>query len=236
MDDTFARIEEYTSKLTADPGSLIFLPLAELYHKAGMADEAMDVCKKGIDAHPDYYSARVLLARLFLEKEKFAESRSELDLVLSREPNNLPANNVLALLLEKQGNSGESETLRKKISFLKGESSDQAEESEALTTATVAEIYFKQGLFDEAIRVYRKILETDPENAKIKKRLEEITAIKKSGEDKRKEVKAAVDQKPDVKDIRKAEPGAEKTRSELRKLIADTEHLLESLKKLEKEI
>ena len=43
-----------------------------------------------------------------------------------------------------------------------------------IPTATLAEIYLKQGLVDQAIRVYREILRLEPGNATALRRLREL--------------------------------------------------------------
>ena len=63
-----AEIEDLKKKLSQNPDSLIFVPLADAYRKAGMLDEAIEVCKTGLEKHPMYTSARVVLGRIYNEK------------------------------------------------------------------------------------------------------------------------------------------------------------------------
>ncbi|KPL16259.1 MAG: hypothetical protein AMJ92_13040 [candidate division Zixibacteria bacterium SM23_81] len=43
-----------------------------------------------------------------------------------------------------------------------------------MATATLAEIYFQQGLLDKAIETYRKVLRHHPEDLQVKDRLKEL--------------------------------------------------------------
>lgn len=44
-----------------------------------------------------------------------------------------------------------------------------------VATVTLAEIYFKQGLHQQSLDIYRKLLERDPDNLEIQERIEQIT-------------------------------------------------------------
>ncbi|MCJ7629931.1 MAG: tetratricopeptide repeat protein, partial [Longimicrobiales bacterium] len=50
---------------------------------------------------------------------------------------------------------------------------------DALVTSTLGEIYLRQGLFDRAERVFQTLLERDPENDRLKHRLEEVQGFLK---------------------------------------------------------
>jgi tetratricopeptide (TPR) repeat protein len=47
-----------------------------------------------------------------------------------------------------------------------------------VATVTLAEIYFQQGLREQALQIYRQLLEREPENESARKRIEEIEATK----------------------------------------------------------
>jgi hypothetical protein len=65
---------------------------------------------------------------------------------------------------------------------LPGEEGAEAEEPPNVATVTLAEIYVQQGLKEQALQIYRQLLEREPENEAVRKRIEEIEATK-SGED-----------------------------------------------------
>ena len=46
--------------------------------------------------------------------------------------------------------------------------------SDELTSATLAELYFKQGFTEKAVEVYRQLLEREPENDRLRRRLAEL--------------------------------------------------------------
>jgi hypothetical protein len=51
-----------------------------------------------------------------------------------------------------------------------------------VATVTLAEIYFQQGLREQALQIYRQLLEREPENDSVRKRIAEIEASKTEGE------------------------------------------------------
>lgn len=55
-------------------------------------------------------------------------------------------------------------------------SEEQAEEEE-IATVGLAELYVKQGHYEQGIEIYRRILEQDPENAEVRQRLEDALAL-----------------------------------------------------------
>jgi Tetratricopeptide repeat len=54
----------------------------------------------------------------------------------------------------------------------------------SVATVTLAEIYFTQGLKEQALQIYRQLLEREPENESVRKRVQEIEASKAEGDDK----------------------------------------------------
>ena len=63
------------------------------------------------------------------------------------------------------------------------------EEKNELTTATIAELYAKQGLFDKAIKLYIELLEANPDNMELKFRYDQLLDRKKQEETRQKETK-----------------------------------------------
>lgn len=63
------------------------------------------------------------------------------------------------------------------------------EEKNELTTATIAELYAKQGLFDKAIKLYIELLEANPDNMELKFRYDQLLDRKKQEETRQEETK-----------------------------------------------
>ncbi|MFB0518943.1 MAG: tetratricopeptide repeat protein [Acidobacteriota bacterium] len=63
------------------------------------------------------------------------------------------------------------------------------EEKNELTTATIAELYAKQGLFDKAIKLYNELLEANPDNMELKFRYDQLLDRKKQEETRQEETK-----------------------------------------------
>jgi predicted regulator of Ras-like GTPase activity (Roadblock/LC7/MglB family) len=75
MDDRITKCEKL---LSADPKSQIFAALAEAYRKKGDLQKAQEVCLQGLKVHPDYSSARVVLAKIYMTNENFDLAWEEL--------------------------------------------------------------------------------------------------------------------------------------------------------------
>ncbi len=90
-----SRIEELEKRLQADPNSRMFVQLAEEYRKAGLLENAVEICEEGLKKHPQYPSARVALGRALLESESFDRAAEEFESVLAQVPDNILANKFL---------------------------------------------------------------------------------------------------------------------------------------------
>jgi tetratricopeptide (TPR) repeat protein len=86
---------EYLRRYQQDPTSRVFAPLAEAYRRLGQIDEAIEVCKEGLEHHPDFQGGRVALAKCYIDKKMFLEARAELDRVIQFVPENLLAQRLL---------------------------------------------------------------------------------------------------------------------------------------------
>jgi tetratricopeptide (TPR) repeat protein len=96
-------IEKLRERVSKDPASKLFVPLAEEYRKAGMHDEAIEVLKTGIEHQPGYMSARVALGKIYLEKGMKLEAQEEFEKVARAIPNNLFAQRRLADIYRETG-------------------------------------------------------------------------------------------------------------------------------------
>jgi tetratricopeptide (TPR) repeat protein len=85
------RIDDLRRRVDADPTSIAFAALAEEYRRIGKFQDAVDVCRRGLERHPAYLSAKVTLARALIELKQLDQAQRELDDVLRIAPENLAA-------------------------------------------------------------------------------------------------------------------------------------------------
>jgi tetratricopeptide (TPR) repeat protein len=97
------RIEDLRRRVQKDPASIAFAQLAEECRRAGNFQEAVDVCRAGLDLHPGYLSARVTLGRALIELNDLDTALAELEHVLKSAPENLAAIRGLAEIHHRQG-------------------------------------------------------------------------------------------------------------------------------------
>jgi tetratricopeptide (TPR) repeat protein len=97
------RIDDLRRRVQKDPASIAFAQLAEECRRAGFYQEAVEVCRTGLDLHPAYLSARVTLGRALIELEALDEAQTELEFVLEHAPENLAAIRGLAEIHNRRG-------------------------------------------------------------------------------------------------------------------------------------
>jgi len=76
LDDRIAKCEKI---LAADNNSQIFAALADAYRKKGEIEIAREICQEGLENHPNYSSARVVLAKICISEGDYVAAKEELD-------------------------------------------------------------------------------------------------------------------------------------------------------------
>lgn len=102
-------IKKYEEILTRDPQALSFAPLAELYRKAGLFEDALAVAKRGAELYPDFAAGHMALARIFIDKAMKKESTAALESVVRITPENTEAQRLLAAMYTDAGNTAAAE-------------------------------------------------------------------------------------------------------------------------------
>lgn len=261
-----AEIKRYEDILGADPASYCFAPLAELYRKAGLLDEAIGTARRGIEIHPDYVGGYLALGRACFDKGEQAESRTALERVVRVTPDNLTAQKLLSriyidigedgmarkaletiLILnpgdqecrdildglalrersfevdadlftgggeipveEASGFDGDDELLLEEAEIIEELNDEVLDEevgeavfaegfaaaevsldvegasiveesgatdesgSDPLSTATIAELYIEQGFMKKALKIYRDLLDANPDNEELRQRIVDL--------------------------------------------------------------
>lgn len=85
------KITAYTEILVKDPQSTIFVSLAETYRKLGLFTDARRILEKGLQLHPDFCPAHIVLARALCQLEDFPGSEKAFLTALELDPESLAA-------------------------------------------------------------------------------------------------------------------------------------------------
>jgi predicted regulator of Ras-like GTPase activity (Roadblock/LC7/MglB family) len=76
IDDRIAKCEKI---LGDNPQSQIFAALADAHRKKGNLLKAQEICTEGLRLHPDYSSARIVMAKIYLAKGNYDLASQELE-------------------------------------------------------------------------------------------------------------------------------------------------------------
>src|SRR5262249_27330343 len=79
-------IRHHEARLARDPSSQAYAALAEAYRRGGRLDDAIRVCRQGLERHPTYSTARFILAKVLLDRDEVVEARAEVERFLQAEP------------------------------------------------------------------------------------------------------------------------------------------------------
>jgi len=96
-------VQRLENKLKIKPNSLVFSRLADSYRKSGDVQQAIAICSRGLELHPDYVTGRIILGRCYLEQENFNDAIKEFTQVCRLDRHNQIAIKMLADVFSKQG-------------------------------------------------------------------------------------------------------------------------------------
>ena len=192
------KIAAYTEILVKDQRSTIFVSLAEAYRKMGLFEDARQIIAKGLEVHPDFSPAHIVIARVMCQLEDFAGSEAAFKRALELDHESLAAlvgyarvkillgeeREARELLLRARHLSPADPVINKLLLSLPEEQlandSDSEEEesigvaSKPLVSSTLAELYLKQGLKDEALKVYQELLQQTPDDLALRRKIKEL--------------------------------------------------------------
>jgi tetratricopeptide (TPR) repeat protein len=108
MNKGTSEIVKLTERISKDPKSKLFVPLAEEYKKAGDIEMAVHVLLEGLKQNPGYVTARSFLGRLLMENGDLIGAQKEFEEVVKAIPDNLLAQKKLGDLYALQNNPSEA--------------------------------------------------------------------------------------------------------------------------------
>lgn len=179
----FSEIAKLSEKYNKDPRSRIFVQLADCYRKNNMVDEALDVLNKGLEHHPQYPLAYLVLGKCYFDKRAYIQARDAFEKTIALDPNNIVALRMLAktceILKDEKGQINAYKNIvgidpldtnaKDKLTTL-----EALQRKEPLYTVAMAEEYEKQGNLEESLKIYENLLYTDPSDLMLKQKVAEL--------------------------------------------------------------
>ncbi len=101
--DNAVEIDRLALALAKEPGSKVFIPLAEEYGKVGRWDEAVVVLEDGLKTYPGFITAMVALGRAYEQVNQPVKAKAILEEAIKVSPDNLRAHRTLAKLYATEG-------------------------------------------------------------------------------------------------------------------------------------
>ncbi|HXF95441.1 MAG TPA: tetratricopeptide repeat protein, partial [Gemmatimonadales bacterium] len=96
-----SEIEKLEQRFAENRKGRTFAPLADAYRKAGLIDNALELCQEGLKLHPDYVSAWIVYGRCLLDKKDDGAAEEVYRKVLALDPENVLALRTLADIAER---------------------------------------------------------------------------------------------------------------------------------------
>lgn len=179
----FSEIARLAERYSKEPKSRIFVQLADAYRKNNMVDEALEVIKQGLQYHPNYPLAYLILGKCYFDKRMYAQSKDALEKTIEIDPINIVALRMLAQVCETLKDEAcqlraykgivsvdpTDEMARNKLNTL-----EAGQKKGQVFTITLAQEYEKQGNLEEALKVYEQLGFMDPTDLVIKQKIKEL--------------------------------------------------------------
>ncbi len=182
--------------------SPLFARVAESLLEDGQYDEAIDILEDGLKKYPNYMAAKIVLILALAKKGEYEEVNERMDKIKD-DLDEETINHYLKKIEEEREKEDELmssirgtsanldddlEKLAERISKAKIPPPDELNKSlikasnnpkgNQFVSETLAEIYLAQGNHKEALEIYKKLLESNPQKSEqIKMKIEEINNL-----------------------------------------------------------
>ena len=194
-----AVIRRYEERLVKDPSSLAFAPLADAYRKGGRTQDAIRLCEEGLARFPYYATARLILAKAFLDEGQSERAQGELEAIIAAGARDAEAHRLLGEIHRKAGrleaaleqleqaarldpSDRESrlaaEVLRGRGHAPEGSPLAALLGDDTFATETFGTVCLEQGLVDEAAQILLRVLQKEPGASGARERLEQAIRLK----------------------------------------------------------
>lgn len=192
------KIAGYSEILAKDPHSTVFVSLCDAYCRTGQFDLALQTAQKGVQVLPWFCPGHVVLGMVQAHLGNFGEALRAFNKALSLDGESLaalkglakvycrknqpePARQVLERALQLYPDNVSVRHLLNQLQTPEEDAVPEARGETPIATATIAELFVKQGLLDQGCQVYRDILQAEPENEVIRQKLAKLEQERAGG-------------------------------------------------------
>lgn len=192
-----AAVKLFSDLVAKEPGSGdLRLRLAETYRRMGNISEAMQHFRKVKEMQPNNPDAAVWLALLLHQTGREAEAKKEYEQILRLQPDNPVVLNNLAYVIAEQGGDLD-------VALTYAQRAKQKSPNNFEIADTLAWIYIRKNLTDNALSIYDDLVVKQPDNATFRYHLGMALVQKRLFPRARKELEAALRSKPSERDAQK---------------------------------
>ncbi len=143
----------------------LFAIVAKNRYETGEIETAKKILDEGIALYPDYATPLYIYAKILISEGEIEQAKEKLaaaeKLFTARETKTYFEKLLKGEIIPEEDLDPILQELNEEILPEK----DEAEEPENIVTETLAEVYESQGAYKEAIGVYEKLMELEPENS-----------------------------------------------------------------------
>lgn len=168
MTDTFKtdnpELEALFERYRRAPQSHVFAPLADGCRKAGMLEEAIEICERGVSAHPSYASGFVVRGKCYYDLGNSDQAEASFERVLELDANNLVALKFMGMIMSERGDHTRAQQYFKSILELDPEDKSIARKLEDMPKDDASRESLTEGL-SEVLGGDERIEETADEAA-----------------------------------------------------------------------
>jgi tetratricopeptide (TPR) repeat protein len=161
--------------------------------------EAESIARKALEAEPSLLEPRIVLARVLSRTGRDAEALAELERAAAEHPEASQVHYNLAQAYQRSGRTTDAQESARRFQELEAkEKSTREREARVAVTYKRAAETLQKGDMLEAEKVFRSVLEIDPENAQSRSMLAKIAFSRNDPASAKRWIEEAIERSPDV--------------------------------------
>ena len=153
-------LQQLEAKLSLHPESPLFIRVAQEYLIEGKIEKAKELCLSGLERFPSYVTVLLVLSKCYAAEREFEAAIQLLKQALTVNPNS----DALRTLL----NEWSKKNIQPPKNAERAQIQEQPQREEIvppqqmIVSRTLAEIYASQGQYEEAIHIFKLLLQQQP--------------------------------------------------------------------------